>query len=176
MKKKILAALLACCMCFSLAACGSKKEEISGGTEFKDGKFVETVKLTVEVYDRGNDGGSDPTNNMYTDFIKQGMKDTYNVEVEFVAVSRWEEVQQINNLLAGGTAPDICLTYDYPTIQTYAGMEGVLYRIGEITLNEGDRLFLYTDGVPEATNVENKLYGEDRLLTFMNENASVEAV
>ncbi len=126
MKKKILAALLACCMCFSLAACGSKEEKISGGTEFKDGKFVETVKITVEVYDRGNDGGSDPTNNMYTDFIKKGMKEKYNVEVEFVAVSRWEEVQQINNLLAGGTAPDICLTYDYPTIQTYAGMEGVL--------------------------------------------------
>ena len=56
-----------------------------------------------------------------------------------------------------------------------AGMEGVRYRVGEITLNEGDRLFLYTDGVPEATNVENKLYGEDRLLTFMNQNASVEA-
>ncbi len=126
MKKRILAALLACCMCFSLAACGKKDEEVSGGTEFKDGKFVEPVKITVEVYDRGNDGGSDPTDNMYTDFIKKGMKDTYNVDVEFVAVSRWEEVQQINNLLAGGTAPDICLTYDYPTIQTYAGMEGVL--------------------------------------------------
>ena len=56
-----------------------------------------------------------------------------------------------------------------------AGMEGVRYRVGEITLNEGDRLFLYTDGVPEATNVENKLYGEDRLLTFMNQNASVDA-
>jgi len=126
MKKRILAALLACCMCFSLAACGSKEEEVSGGTEFKDGKFVETVKLSVEVYDRGNDGGSDPTDNMYTDFIKKGMLEKYNVEVEFVAVSRWEEVQQINNLLAGGTAPDICLTYDYPTIQTYAGMEGVL--------------------------------------------------
>ena len=38
-----------------------------------------------------------------------------------------------------------------------AGMEGVRYRSGEITLNEGDRLFLYTDGVPEATNEENKL-------------------
>ena len=126
MKKKILAALLACCMCFSLAACGKKDEAVSGGTEFKDGKFVETAKITVEVYDRGNDGGADPTNNMYTDFIKKGMKEKYNVEVEFVAVSRWEEVQQINNLLAGGTAPDICLTYDYPTIQTYAGMDGVL--------------------------------------------------
>ena len=56
-----------------------------------------------------------------------------------------------------------------------AGMEGIRYRVGEITLNSGDRLFLYTDGVPEATNVDNKLYGEDRLLTFMNQNASMEA-
>jgi len=126
MKKRILSVLLVLCMCFSLAACGNKEETVSGGTEFKDGKFTETVKITVEVYDRGNDGGSDPTNNMYTDFIKKGMLEKYNVEVEFVAVSRWEEVQQINNLLAGGTAPDICLTYDYPTIQTYAGMDGVL--------------------------------------------------
>ena len=56
-----------------------------------------------------------------------------------------------------------------------AGMEGVRYRVGEITLNKGDRLFLYTDGVPEATNIDNKLYGEDRLLSFMNQNASMEA-
>ena len=56
-----------------------------------------------------------------------------------------------------------------------AGMEGVRYRVGELTLNAGDRLFLYTDGVPEATNADNKLYGEDRLLTFMNQNASLEA-
>ena len=56
-----------------------------------------------------------------------------------------------------------------------AGMEGVRYRAGELTLSTGDRLFLYTDGVPEATNTENKLYGEDRLLSFMNQNASVEA-
>ena len=56
-----------------------------------------------------------------------------------------------------------------------AGMEGVRYRVGELTLSPGDRLFLYTDGVPEGTNTENKLYGEDRLLTFMNQNASMEA-
>ncbi len=57
-----------------------------------------------------------------------------------------------------------------------AGMEGVRYRACEITLNEGDRLFLYTDGVTEATNSDNKLYGDDRLITFMNQNASLEAV
>ncbi len=56
-----------------------------------------------------------------------------------------------------------------------AGMEGVRYRVGEFKLLPGDRLFLYTDGVTEATNKENKLYGEDKLLAFMNNNASVEA-
>lgn len=56
-----------------------------------------------------------------------------------------------------------------------AGMEGFQYRINEITLNPGERIFLYTDGVPEATNADNMLYGEDRLLSFMNANASMEA-
>ena len=154
MKRKILSLLLACCMTMSLAACGGEETTNQGesntgnsgtansGTtnsgntdvdqpevetgDFVDGKFVDARQITVEVYDRGNDGGTDPTNNMYTDFIKKGMKDTYNVDVEFVAVPRWTEVEQINNLLAGGDAPDICLTYDYATIQTYANMGGVL--------------------------------------------------
>ena len=56
-----------------------------------------------------------------------------------------------------------------------AGMEGIRYRIGELTLYPGDRLFLYTDGVPEATNAQNKLYGEAQLLEFMNRNAEMEA-
>ena len=56
-----------------------------------------------------------------------------------------------------------------------AGMEGVRYRIGEITLSHGDRLFLYTDGVTEATDKDNKLYGEERLLNFMNCNSDLDA-
>ena len=56
-----------------------------------------------------------------------------------------------------------------------AGMEGIRYRVGELTLSPGDRIFLYTDGVPEATNSDNKLYGEDRLLRFMNQNSVVDA-
>ena len=47
--------------------------------------------------------------------------------------------------------------------------------MGEIRLCPGDRIFLYTDGVPEATNADNTLYGEERLLQFMNQNATVEA-
>ena len=56
-----------------------------------------------------------------------------------------------------------------------AGMEGVRYRMGELTLCPGDRIFLYTDGVTEATNKDNQLYGEDRLISFMNRNSTVEA-
>lgn len=56
-----------------------------------------------------------------------------------------------------------------------AGMEGVRYRINEINLYKGDRIFLYTDGVTEATNTDGKLYGEDRLIDFMNKNPLAES-
>ena len=56
-----------------------------------------------------------------------------------------------------------------------AGIEGFTYRLNEIQLQPGDRLFLYTDGVTEATNIFSELYGEERLLAFMNQNASLEA-
>ena len=56
-----------------------------------------------------------------------------------------------------------------------AGMEGVRYRINEITLSAGDRVFLYTDGVTEATDTNGNLYGETRLIDFMNKNRLAEA-
>ncbi len=49
-----------------------------------------------------------------------------------------------------------------------AGMEGAKYREYEINLNVGDRLFVYTDGVPEATDANNTLYGVDRMLCSLN--------
>ncbi len=44
-----------------------------------------------------------------------------------------------------------------------AGMEGMRYKAGNITLSEGDKIFQYTDGVTEATDAANELYGMDRL-------------
>ena len=51
-----------------------------------------------------------------------------------------------------------------------AGMEGVRYRKHELRLSPGDEIFIYTDGVTEATDVNNQLYGEDRLLSVINTN------
>ena len=49
-----------------------------------------------------------------------------------------------------------------------AGMEGVKYRSGELQLMPGDEIFLYTDGVTEATDAHNQLYGDARLETAIN--------
>ena len=56
-----------------------------------------------------------------------------------------------------------------------AGMEGMRYRSNEMTLSRGDRIFLYTDGVTEATDTNEALYGEDRLLSYIDKNKSQEA-
>ena len=49
-----------------------------------------------------------------------------------------------------------------------AGMEDMRYRAGSMTLEPGDKIFQYTDGVTEATNSSNELYGMDRLGTILN--------
>ena len=55
-----------------------------------------------------------------------------------------------------------------------AFMDGLKYRQSEIHLDPGDRLFVYTDGVPEATNANNELFGNDRLLAALNRNPDAE--
>ncbi len=53
-----------------------------------------------------------------------------------------------------------------------AGMEGIPYKICECKLEKNDKLFLYTDGITEATNAKEELFGEDRLLRTLKNTAS----
>ena len=55
-----------------------------------------------------------------------------------------------------------------------AGEEGVTYHSHELKLTKGDALFLYTDGITEATDVKDVLYGEERLRKVLcsNQNSS----
>jgi sigma-B regulation protein RsbU (phosphoserine phosphatase) len=52
------------------------------------------------------------------------------------------------------------------------GMDGMRYKDYELTLEKGDVLFLYTDGVAEATNAANELFGTDRLLAVLNNSST----
>ena len=49
-----------------------------------------------------------------------------------------------------------------------ATMEGMRFKEHEFQLNPGDTLFVYTDGVTEATNTKDELFGTQRMLDALN--------
>ncbi|MBR3244560.1 MAG: PP2C family protein-serine/threonine phosphatase [Parasporobacterium sp.] len=49
------------------------------------------------------------------------------------------------------------------------GMESIKYKEYELQLVPGTKLFVYTDGVPEATNANNELFGIERTVSALNE-------
>ena len=48
-------------------------------------------------------------------------------------------------------------------------MDGYKYRSETLSIQPGDEIFLYTDGVTEAININEELYGEDRLMVYIQE-------
>ena len=72
--------------------------------------------------------------------------------------------------------------HEYPAIKTgdkfellrdkhglvIGGMSGIRYKEYELQVKPGDKLFLYTDGVAEATRNRNELFGTNRMLEALN--------
>ncbi|MDR3167502.1 MAG: extracellular solute-binding protein [Treponema sp.] len=84
------------------------------------------VKLTVEVFDRGTDGGkTDPTNNKWTEWIHEKLLKDENIDITYVAVPRWTETEALVNLFASNSAPDVCYTYSNDNIQNWADQGGL---------------------------------------------------
>lgn len=52
-----------------------------------------------------------------------------------------------------------------------AGMDMTRYKMGSLQMEPGDAIFQYTDGVTEATNAHNELYGMERLEAVLNKYA-----
>ena len=48
-----------------------------------------------------------------------------------------------------------------------AGMDGIRYKSGSVQLEPGDKIFEYSDGVPEAVNANNEQYGMKRLAAVL---------
>jgi putative aldouronate transport system substrate-binding protein len=172
--RKILSVLL----CLSLVAGFA----FAADDALVNGKFATTKSITVEIFDRSNDGGSKPEDNVWTKFIKEGMLRDHNVDVTFKRVPRWTEVDQLNNLLAANDAPDVCVTYSYPTIQTYGDMGGVLDLAPYLTKYKADlpNLFkvlgdrnIYWDKDPKKGTVwavEALLFQNNRTSVFVRED------
>ena len=56
-----------------------------------------------------------------------------------------------------------------PAVATF---EGLRFREDVFHIEPGDSIFVYTDGVTEATNEQNELFGEERMLAVLNDHAS----
>ncbi len=75
---------------------------------------------------------------------------------------------------AGHEHPTICRAggryelVEYRHSLAVAAMEGVRFREHPFELRPGDRLFVYTDGVPEATDAGDELFGSERMLAALN--------
>ena len=80
---------------------------------------------------------------------------------------------------AGHEYPAICRNGKYELFKdrhgfVLGGMEGARYREYEILLGKGDKIFVYTDGVPEATNGNAELFGTDRMIDALNTGAEAD--
>ena len=76
---------------------------------------------------------------------------------------------------AGHEYPALMHDGQYELYKTKHGIaigaiEGARYSEYRMQLQPGDRLFLYTDGLPEATDAADEMFGMRRLLDVLNEN------
>ncbi|MCE5214550.1 MAG: PP2C family protein-serine/threonine phosphatase [Methanobacterium sp.] len=54
-----------------------------------------------------------------------------------------------------------------------AGMEDIIYSQMDINLKTGDRIYLYTDGVTEATNGADEIFGDEHLQEIINKEENL---
>ncbi len=93
--------------------------------------------------------------------------------------------------LSTGNVKAVNAGHEYPAIKRAGGlytitktkhspavatMEGINFREHEFTLNPGDTVFLYTDGVPEATNGKDELLGNERMIAALDKTVNTSAV
>jgi len=103
----------------------SSAEESSGasGAAGIDGwePFADRVTLKIPVYDRGDSGNgcSDVVNNYWTKWVQDNFGEKYNIDVQYVAITRTAVMNDYAMLAAGQDLPTVCMEYDYDKLATW---------------------------------------------------------
>ena len=147
LKRTVAVTMLAAMGVGSLSGCSSKTAESSskdtttntqkteasanpsavtseGGYKDYSGGFENNVTIQIPVYDRAFEGWN-VTDNYWTKWVQSEFGNKYNVTVEYVAIGRSTEVNDYNQMLAAGTAPDIIFHYDMPQAVSYYSQEAM---------------------------------------------------
>ncbi|MBQ9589557.1 MAG: sugar ABC transporter substrate-binding protein [Butyrivibrio sp.] len=84
--------------------------------------FENPVTLRVAVYDRGDagNGASDVENNYWTKWVQENFGDKYNINVEYVGITRSDVMTDYAMLASTDTLPTLCMEYDYDKLATWA--------------------------------------------------------
>ena len=122
--KKIVSLVLVLCICIGLLPVVASAED--------------WTTLRVEMYDRSI-AGFNVEDCWQLHYIQENFGDPNHIKIEWVPVSRWEEGTILNTQLAGGTAPDICMTYGGDLVQQYVDMGG-LYPLDQLLAEYGQEL------------------------------------
>lgn len=127
--KRILTATLASAMLFSMSTGCKRKVADIDYDEIMSRENVENyvypgdgIELKIPVYNRGQAGLPDVTENYWTDYVQKNFGDKHNIKVKFISVPRSSEITVFNQLMIGSekNMPDILYNYDYPNIVNFA--------------------------------------------------------
>ena len=123
--KKTLSLLLALVMLLSMISIPAFAEE-------------GWITLRVEAYDRSV-AGFDLENCWQLKYAQEHFGDPNKIKLQFVPVSRWDEGTVLTTLMAGGTAPDLCMTYNGDLINQYVEFDG-LWQLDDLLEQYGQNL------------------------------------
>lgn len=116
------------------------------------------------------------------DIMKRANRQICANNPELLFVTIWFGIYEVKNR----TIRYVNAGHDYPAVYRHSEKRFTLYEedsdivIGfdpgtdfverKIELEPNDRLFLYTDGIPEANNPQGEMYGNERMLSSLDKN------
>ena len=187
---------------FEIYALMDPAREVGG--DFYDFFFVDTDRLALVIADVSGKGIPASLFMMRSKSAIRSLAETGNrLSDVFARVS--DELCENNDInmfvtawmgiidLKSGTVDCVNAGHEYPAIMHSGGrfellkdrhrpplgvMEGLTYEEYQMQLDPGDIIFVYTDGVPEAINIDEKQYGTDRMINMLSahEDESMEGL
>lgn len=97
----------------SEAPASSEAAEVVAGMDGWEA-FADNVTLRIPVYDRGQQGVPDVSNNYWTGWIQENFGDQYNITVEYVPITRTDVMTDYAMLASSGDLPTVLMEYDFP--------------------------------------------------------------
>ncbi len=144
---------------------GAETPAVAGIDGFEP--FAERVTLQIPVYDRGDagNGASDVENNYWTQWVQDNFGEKYNIDVEYIGITRSDVMTDYTLLATGNDLPTILMEYDYDKLATWQS-EGYLQPYDMEQLKTIAPTF-YQNMVDNGIDIYTQLDGEDYLCLGM---------